>query len=93
MAKLYNATSLAHEDENDQGPHHFVSLDGERWLEADRAAEADDYDGVREMFGEAAADTDERGRHVHVHHITLATRYLRIWARDCVFHEPIEVTK
>lgn len=93
MTKLYTATSLAHDDETDQKPHEFVSLDGEGWLEMDRRATAEDYPDIVEHFKGRDEDTDERGRHKHFHHITLSTRYLRAWARECKFHEPIEIAE
>lgn len=94
MKLLYTATSKAHDDEDDQSDHHFVSLDGNGWLEMDRLATAEDYEDIVEHFGARDRDTIERdGRKYHLHpqHITLATRYLKNWARECVFHEPIEV--
>ena len=89
--KLYTATSLAHDDEQDQKPHEFVSLDGDRWLEMNRRATAEDYSAVVDQFA-VRIEKDEDGFAHRRHHITIGTGYLRAWARECTFHEPIEVT-
>lgn len=87
MKRIYNCTSLAHEDEDDQRDHHFVSLDGEYWLEMDREATAEDYDQIAEHFS-----VKVEGEH-RIGNITLATRYIRCWCREPKFHEPMEVAE
>jgi len=93
MKQLFTATSKAHADEEDKRDHHFVSVNGEQWHEIDPIGSdltADDYDAVKKLFDWEFYVDDEGFTHRRGH-ITLNVSYLRCWARQIKFHEPIIV--
>lgn len=90
MKKLYTATSKADPEEEDQSDHYFVSIDGDHWLGADRLPTAEDYDDVVALFGPREYERKD-GSKSYMRYITLATRALRLWTKDCVFHDLIEI--
>lgn len=88
MKKIYLAKSDAHADEEDKRPHNFVSIDGDSWLEYESSAPltADDYDEIADKFAWHEHADGSRSAH-----IKLARRYLRLWCKNVVFYDPIEV--
>lgn len=88
MKHIYMATADAHEDEKDQRPHHFASIDNERWTEIGEPwpLTIDHYDELAEHVG---IKTDADGRSYFP--ILLATSYLRCWMKNLKFLDPIQV--
>lgn len=95
MKKIYIATSDAHDEEEDKRPHLFVSIDDEQYHEvagedgeslAPEDFDAESYPAVERLFG---PQPGKDGRMFQ--RISLAKRYIRLWTKNPVFHDPIEV--
>jgi hypothetical protein len=97
---IYTATSQAHEDEKDQSPHYWVSYDPENegWLEMKNAlpeVPPDElpalYDEIVQHFG--PRETVRNGKKEYFSPIRMATRGIKMYCKEPVFHEPIIVTE
>ena len=94
MKYIYTCTSKAHADEDDQHDHTWVSLDpdNEGWLEVNATADQigpEDYEQIVKLF--APQETTRKGKRVFFTPLRIATRGLRLFCKETVFHEPSAV--
>jgi hypothetical protein len=86
MDTIYYAQAPARADNDDRRPHHFVSVDGDHWHEVETDSwppRQEDYAAIARLFKYKIRYVD--GKQHRLGHITLATRYLRLYVAGVTF--------